>query len=280
MKLRELFDEGSNILEENGIISPAVDAFYLLEYAAGVDRKTYLLNKEHQVASNIVQKYLEVIDIRANHVPYQYIIGTAQFMGFEIKVTPDVLIPRFDTEILCEIALKLIPENGKVLDMCTGSGCISLAVKCIRDDLHVFASDISEKALDISKKNALAYGADITFIQSDLFDLFDPDEKFDCIISNPPYVTDEEYDDLDPEVKEHEPSLALKGGVDGMDIYNRLIPDSVNYLKHGGWLTLEIGCLQSAEVEYLMTKNGFVNVMTKKDLADLDRVVIGQRPIK
>ncbi len=275
MTLKELYDAGTDVLDENGIESPETDAFYLLEHVTGIDMSRYLLQKGMAVSGEMQREYMRLIDIRAAHVPYQYITGTAPFMGYMFKVTPDVLIPRFDTETLCEEAAGLIKGEMKVLDMCTGSGCIAVALKLMCPEATFTACDISEKALDVARENARINGADMKFVQGDLFGNLGG-EKYDLIVSNPPYVTAGEYKTLSPEVRDHEPEGALTAGEDGLDIYRRLIPEAKEHLIPGGYLLMEIGCAQGIPVRNLMEEAGFKDVKIIKDLAGLDRVAGGR----
>jgi len=275
MTLKELYDAGTDVLDENGIESPETDAFYLLEHVTGIGKSGYLLRKNEQISPPAESAYMELIETRARHVPYQYITGEAPFMGYMFKVTSDVLIPRFDTEVLCEKAAELTLEGSRVLDMCTGSGCIAVSLKCLCQSAAVTACDISGKALAVAAENAKLNGADIEFIQGDLFENLDH-RKFDIIVSNPPYVMNGEYEALSPEVKDHEPRLALTAGDDGMDIYRRLIPEAAEHLDAEGYLMMEIGCSQAEGVKTLMEKSGFEDIKVIKDLAGLDRVVMGR----
>ncbi len=285
MTLKELYDTGTDILEDAGIDSPECDAMYLLEHVTGLDRGAYLLNKDKEVQQAVTGRYLELINVRKGHVPYQYITGGAYFYGYRFVVDENVLIPRLDTEVLAEKCLELLPEGGKVLDMCTGSGCIAVTVKAQRPDADVSAADISEKALKVARENAGSIlknddcgpAGKIKFIRSDLFENIDRGEKFDMIVSNPPYVSDDEYESLMPEVKDHEPRLALTAGKDGLDIYKRLIPAAADHLMDGGALALEIGCSQAEAVREILSEHGFKDIRVTKDLAGLDRVVTALR---
>lgn len=275
MTLKELYAAGTDILDESGIESPETDAFYLLEHVTGIGRSGYLLNKDKELSAQTEELYMKLISIRADRVPYQYITGEAPFMGFMIKVTPDVLIPRFDTEVLCEEALKLTGGGTRVLDMCTGSGCIAVAVKCLSPEAVVTAADISDKALEVARENAEANGAKIEFIRGDLFEPLEG-RVFDLIVSNPPYVTENEYETLSPEVKEHEPVLALTAGSDGLDIYRRLVPEAAKHLVKGGTLIMEMGFSQGGALKAVMERAGFTDIKIIKDLAGLDRVISGK----
>lgn len=275
MTLKELYEEGTDILDENGIESPETDAFYLLEHVTGIGRARYLLDKDRELSADLQKRYMELISVRASHVPYQYITGEAPFMGYMFRVTGDVLIPRFDTEILCAEALELMSSDPAVLDMCTGSGCIAISLKCLCPKARVCACDISEKALDVARENAARNGAEVEFVQGDLFDHLQGRE-FDLIVSNPPYVTEAEYAALSPEVKDHEPENALVAGSDGLDIYRRLIPEAGRHLTKDGVLIMEMGCFQGAALKALMEDSGYRDIKIIKDLAGLDRVIMGR----
>ncbi|MCQ2513129.1 MAG: peptide chain release factor N(5)-glutamine methyltransferase [Lachnospiraceae bacterium] len=275
MNLRDVLKYGEDQLAAADIADAKIDAFTLLELASGVNRTTYLLYQEREVNDAQFNKYKKLIEQRVQHIPCQYITGTCEFMGYELMVNPSVLIPRQDTETLVEEVLKVLPGNSKVLDMCTGSGAIAIALQRFRPDIHPTAVDISEDALDVARANGKARHCLIDFVKSDLFEALNPAEKFDLIVSNPPYVSDSEYEELMPEVKDYEPALALKAGEKGLDIYERLIGQAPEYLNEGGLIALEIGCSQAEDVSKLMEQAGFTDINVVKDLAGLDRVVMG-----
>ena len=277
MTLKELYGEGIEALEFADVESPEVDAFYLLQHVTGVDRAHYLLDKDRTVTEAAVEGYMTLIRRRAAHEPYQYITGETEFMGYKIKVTPDVLIPRLDSEVVCEEALKIIKADDTVLDMCTGSGCLAIAIKKERASAQVWASDISQAALEVAKENAKINEADISFCKGDLFEAINGDLRFDCVISNPPYVTEDEYKELTLEVRDNEPKLALTAGAEGLDIYERLVPEAFHRLKEGGHLVMEMGCSQGIALTALMKDAGYKNIRVIKDLAGLDRAVLGER---
>ena len=287
MTLAEVYEYGTARLDEAGIEYPSVDAFYLLEYAAKIDKTKYLMFKDQEVTDKNFEQYKALIDRRATHIPYQYITGTADFMGLVFEVNPDVLIPRLDTEVIGQEALKVIGFEADVLDLCTGSGCIGISLKRYRPDIHVTCTDISRRALNVARKNIAHQHLElanetgnmqmgIRLLEGDLFEPLKDDEKFDLIVSNPPYVSESEYRDLMPEVKDHEPVIALIAGPEGLDIYKRLIADAPAHLKEGGILMLEIGSGQAKAVTALMKEAGFKDIEVIKDLAELDRVVKGK----
>jgi len=298
MTLEELYKEGTERLKSVGIENPSVDAFYLLEHAAGLNRTRYLMFKDQDVTQMNIRQYMDLISRRMERVPYQYIIGTAEFAGLTFEVNPNVLIPRLDTEVLFEHTLRKLGYRAYVLDLCTGSGALGIALKRYRPDIYMVMSDISDDALEVAARNAVnnrleiadKEGGSLEFgvklIKSDLFDSMDPSEDmgdtdgkepvgmFDVIVSNPPYVTEAEYETLMPEVKEHEPKLALTAGVDGLDIYRRIAADAPLFLKENGVLALETGCSQAAAVSQLLGNNGFTDIEIIQDLAGLDRVIM------
>jgi len=298
MTLEELYKKGTQKLADAGIEYPSVDAFYLLEHAAGLNRTTYLMYKDQQVTGRNEDQYMKLIEKRMTRIPYQYITGTADFAGLSFEVNPDVLIPRLDTEVLFEQALRCLGKDAYVLDLCTGSGALGIALKRYRPDIHMVISDISPQALAVAGKNIVRNhlevaklagdtGYDLNFgirvIESDLFSNMaaEPEPgkkevvgKFDVLVCNPPYVTDSEYEELMPEVREHEPKLALTAGTDGLDIYRRIAAEAGAFLKEGAVMLLEIGCSQAKAVTSLLESHGYTDIKVVKDLAELDRVVI------
>ena len=276
MVIREIVLLGIEALKEAGIADAEIDAFLLFQAVTGLKRAEYLMYPDKEIAEPLVDQYFEYIRRRKTHEPCQYIIGSCGFYGVELFVDENVLIPRQDTEVLVEKAIQAAGQNAKVLDLCTGSGAIAIAMNAHRPDLKVTAADISEAALAVAKKNAERNFCNITFVKTDLFGSIDPDEKFDLIVSNPPYVSEDEYETLMPEVKDYEPVLALKAGKEGLDIYRRLIAEAPSHLVPGGALAVEIGCSQAEAVSKLFEEAGFIKPLVFKDLAGLDRVVFGR----
>jgi len=262
------------------------DAMLLLEYVSGYSRSEICLRYRDVIPEDVAERFAELLEFRGQHIPVQYITGQQNFMGFELSVTPDVLIPRPETELLAERVIHAC-EGKDVLDLCTGSGCIAIAVRCLGKAKSVSASDISEAALTIAAKNAKMHGAEIEFRQGDLFeaweacckgtrsDTVDEENKkcFDIIVSNPPYIPTEEIIGLMPEVREYEPLLALDGMEDGLQFYRRIAAECRTYLNPGGSVFLEIGCEQGKDVAELFRKAGFANVQIYQDYAGLDRMV-------
>lgn len=277
MVIRDAVQAAVQSLQEAGIADAKTDAFLLLEAACGIDRTGFLLRQSEELSEDAFSCYREMIDRRRAHEPCQYIMGVCEFCGLSFLVNPNVLIPRQDTELLVEKALTGLPEQACVLDLCTGSGAIAVSLKHFRPDLEVTAVDISEAALETARENSRRNQCAVTFVLSDLFAELDPDQTFDRIVSNPPYITDSEYETLMPEVRDHEPALALKAGPQGLDIYRRLIAEAPAHLKPEGMLAVEIGCFQAEAVSQLFSEHGFEDLQILKDLAGLDRVVCGIR---
>jgi len=278
MTLRQAYEEGIERLKEAGIEEAGLDAWYLLEYVTGINRAGYFADSDQEMKDSHREAYQTLISERATRIPLQHLTGVQEFMGLEFRVNGHVLIPRQDTEILVETALEKINAKKplRVLDMCTGSGCILLSVlsygrkKC---EITGVGADVSDKALQIAKENGRNLQVDAEWIESDLFSSVSG--KFDMILSNPPYIPSAVIETLQPEVREHDPRLALDGKEDGLYFYRRITEESRNYLQPGGWLIFEIGAEQGEAVSSYLKQNGFAQVAVKKDLAGLDRVVCG-----
>lgn len=276
MTYRKLLRESTIKLKASGIYDAEYDAFALMENVFGISKTDYLINGNLCPDDDKIEKYNQMLELRANHTPLQHIIGNAWFYGRNFVVSKDVLIPRQDTEVLVEEALNKI-KYGRVLDMCTGSGCILLSILLENPSLEGVGVDISKEALEIANENAKRLCvSNAKFLHGDLFDAFDVYEKFDMIVSNPPYIKTEEIETLDEEVKCHDPILALDGHEDGLYFYRKIVTDAISYLRCGGHLIFEIGYNQGNAVSELMQHNGFEDVCIKKDLAGLDRVVYGK----
>ena len=213
---------------------------------------------------------------RTRRVPLQYITGEQEFMGLRFHVSPHVLIPRQDTEVLVAEALKRLRPNMNVLDMCTGSGCIVLSLLDRCPKAEGIGVDISKEALQVARENSRRLKISAGFIQSDLFAAVEG--RFAMIVSNPPYIPTGEIQALMEEVRDHDPHLALDGGADGLDLYRRLIRESLGYLLPGGVLLMEIGADQGGWIRTHMQEQGYRDVQVVKDLAGLDRVVLGYSP--
>ena len=269
----ELVEEGQRRLAAAGVEEAAVDAWLLFSYDKKVDRTWYLLNRTQRASGEEQEAYLKLIARRCERVPLQHITGEQEFMGLPFRVTPDVLIPRQDTEVLVEECLRHLAPGNIFLDLCTGSGCILVSLLHYAKGTFGTGADLSGKALAVAKGNVEANGVEARLVQGDLFEPVTG--TFDLIVSNPPYIASAEIETLTPEVREHEPRMALDGTADGLFFYKRIVQESPSYLKEGGWLCMEIGYDQGAAVQQLMDARGFVTVSVIKDLAGLDRVVSG-----
>jgi release factor glutamine methyltransferase len=261
MTISEALKHGTKIIGRR-------DALLLLCHVTGQNAARILLCENENLTNS--EKFLQYVSRRKQNEPLQYIIGEWEFMGQTIKTDKRALIPRPETELVTEEALKFLKPGMEVLDLCTGSGCIAAAI-AKAGDYRVTAADISPEALSLAKENG--EGLNINFILSDLF--CNVKGKFDLIISNPPYITNKEMETLSASVLRYEPLLALRGGPDGMDIYRELIPRSLGFLKPGGGLFLEIG---PAYVKNILTEHAFINVKIKNDYGGLPRIVYGFAP--
>lgn len=312
MRYSEAKKRAVSILSEAGIEEAEVDSEYLLLSVTGLDKAGLLMKLFDEMPEKEEKAYEELIGRRSSHEPLQYIIGNQNFMGYTFLVTPDVLIPRFDTEILAELAGKRayeaavqmyshgktgdisgISDEFRILDICTGSGCLPVSVgldlykkirsKGLKLSISVTAADISEAAVALAEKNYklnLEDGDQLQelgyrFIVSDLFSNIDG--KYHIITANPPYIVRDEIEELMPEISEHEPRLALDGGTDGMDFYRRIVKDAGSYLVPGGRLVMEFDDSQAEPVKKMMEEAGFTEVEVHRDLAGLRRVIEGRK---
>ena len=250
MNYQELYRRGREQLENASVGEAALDARLLLEEICGTDRNYLLSHGENQVTKEQHDAYLSSIEKRRRHIPLQHILGYQEFMGLKFQVTPQVLIPRQDTETLVEEVLRFLHDGMHILDVCTGSGCILLSLLRYSNDCVGVGCDISREALKVADKNAAALGIEAEFIQSNLFENIDG--KYEIIVSNPPYIASGEIPGLMEEVREHDPLMALDGGEDGLVFYREITGKAGEFLYPGGMLFLEIGCRQAQAVgEYM-----------------------------
>lgn len=277
--IQELLNIGKEKLESTGNEYAKYERKVLLEEVLGCNYMFMLMNPDEEVSVENEKKYLYLIEERCKHYPLQYLLGYAHFMDYAFYVNEHVLIPRNDTEVLVETVNELLEEilpsvsSYKVLDLCCGSGCIGISVKLYHKDIDLTLSDISEKALEVTKENLNRHGVQAKVVCDNLLDGITG--KMDMIVSNPPYIESQVIDTLMPEVKEYEPMLALDGGENGLNFYNMIIEQAPQYLNGNGWLLFEIGYNQGDAVSMKMTECGFRDVKVKKDYAGLDRVVYG-----
>jgi len=276
MTRSEAYQYGIQMLKDVGIQEASLDAWILFEEATQVTRAAYYADADKVIGEDDERQYIQWLNKRALREPLQHILGFQEFMGLKFFVTPDVLIPRQDTETLVEYTETLLRESNTsktILDMCTGSGCILLSLMKRNQGIHGTAADISKEALEVAKKNAKELGVTAEFVQSDLF--ANVEHTYNMIVSNPPYIRENEIKELETEVRMFDPFIALSGGEDGLRFYQNIIDEGRNYLIHGGSLILEIGCEQANDVRELMKLHGFEKIKVVKDLAGLDRIVHG-----
>ena len=275
MTYREAIKLGESILQKADITDAKNDAWLLLAMACKIDRTYYYVHMDEELTTEQTREYQSVLKKRAERIPLQYITGEQEFMGLTFHVNNNVLIPRQDTETLVEEALKIIEPGMKVLDMCTGSGCIIISILKNTTDVAGYACDISKHAINVAKENAKINNVFVDFERSDLFEKIN--DKFDVIVSNPPYIETETINKLGIEVQ-NEPHLALDGGIDGLKFYKIIANNAFKYLNENGYLLLEIGYNQQNSVTQLLQDIGkYKNIETVKDLGGNYRVVIARK---
>lgn len=245
-----------------------LDAQWLLADLLQVKRLALTLMQDSPLDDALQAAYADRLARRARREPLQYILGTAEFMGHRLMARPGVLIPRNDTETLAQMAIRRLRPGHRVLDLCCGSGNLAIAIKMACPDCAVWASDLSPEAVSLTRENARFAGADITVIMGDLFEPL-RGQRFDLIVSNPPYIPAGELPGLQAEVG-FEPALALDGGEDGLRFYRAILAQAPHFLKPGAWLMLEMGDGQAADLEALLP-GVFADWRVEKDLAGLPR---------
>lgn len=273
MTYKEAVDLGVQVLTLAKIEEADNDAWLLLSKVCKMNRTSYYMHMGDEVTSEQLNEYEFLIKKRAERVPLQYITGEQEFMGLNFHVNSNVLIPRQDTETLVEEALKLVEPGMKILDVCTGSGCIIISILKKCHYVEGMGSDISKQALNVAKENAKLNNVAVDFERSDLFENISG--KYDMIVSNPPYIRTDVIPTLMPEVCEFEPMEALDGKEDGLFFYRKIIKECRTYLNPNGKILFEIGNDQGKDVSDMLTYAGFSDVRVVKDLAHNDRVVIG-----
>ena len=283
--IAEALTRGSHKLDAAGIDQALLTAGLLLRFVLGVDR-TYLLTRaDEEIDQTRYRRYLSLIDRRAAGEPAQYLIGYQEFYGLDFVVSPDVLIPRPETEFLVERVLKLVDdhplESPLIVDVGTGSGCIAVTLAVKLQQARVIATDVSRSALQIASTNAANHGVTdrIDFLEGDLLDPLDSRsvDAVDIVASNPPYVEERSRDELQREVRDWEPQSALFGGADGLDFYRRLVIEARRYLKADGHLVLEVGYGQLDAIGEMLPGLGWEVIDVIRDLQDIPRVLTLQR---
>ncbi|MBR5961953.1 MAG: peptide chain release factor N(5)-glutamine methyltransferase [Clostridia bacterium] len=278
MTCRELIRRTAEQFCAAGVPDPVNDAALLLSKLTGQSPLSLRLDEDTVLDYRIADAYQSLVEQRISRVPLQYILGEAPFYRRLFRVDPRVLIPRPETELLCDWALEILKDHPlpRVLDLCCGSGCIGITLKAEKPDAFVTCSDLSTDALELAAENAELLGVDVAFCQSDLLDGF-ATSGFDLIISNPPYIPSAVCDTLQEEVLQ-EPRLALDGGLDGLSVYRRIIPDAFRSLVSGGILMMELGEGEDAEVEKLLLAGSFVSVEVREDMSGIRRMILARKP--
>lgn len=277
MTIMELIKKGMIELKNSNIESPKLKARLLMQFVLKKTRQYIIVNDMQELNKNEEKQYIQAIKKLRQGIPLEHITHQKEFMKLNFFVDENVLIPRQDTEILVEEVINIAKKINakKILDLCTGSGAIAISLAKYLPQSEITAIDISKEALKIANKNAIVNEVknQIKLINSDMFAKLQ-DEKFDIIVSNPPYIKTDVIDNLDEEVKK-EPYIALDGGEDGLYFYKKIIKQSYEYLKYGGYLCLEIGFDQKIDViELIENEEKFENTYAKKDLYDNDRIII------
>lgn len=281
MTRKEIREETARRLREAGIEEYEYETWMLLEWKLGVDRAEYFMDPDAEVPQEQWNDLDAALRKRERRIPLQYLMGSCEFMGYSFAVDERVLIPRQDTECLVELAVEQMrrsPEPCRVLDLCTGSGCIGVSVKLLCPQAQVVLSDVSEGALAVAGENARRLGAPVELVQGDLFE--NVQGTFDYILSNPPYIPSKVIDGLMPEVRDHEPRLALDGTEDGLHFYRRIVREATKRLRPGGRLLFEIGQEQGEALLSLLQEAGYEETAIRQDLAGLDRIAVGRWPGK
>ena len=304
MVISEVYKEGVGRLTEAGIGEAKREAAILLEEACNVNRNTLYSHPEREVGVEEYSIYVNHIKERCKRVPIQHILGKQNFMGMEFYVNKSVLVPRPDTEFVVECILEHLHDGMKILDLCTGSGCIALSLLRYSNHCSALATDLSEEALAVAYRNAEVLlkrdpeqgrdyetrirktevaeplGEDeLQLLCSDLWDKIGPDLTFDRIVSNPPYIATAVIEDLEPEVKDYDPRMALDGGEDGLSFYRRIVKEAQAHLTGGGEICFEIGFDQAGAVRKLLEEENFKDITVRKDYAGQDRMVCGRKGI-
>lgn len=270
-----LMKDAEQKLSDAGFPDARTDVRALMMYVCGMDFMALLRDGGQQVSAEEEQRFCAALEERLSHVPVQYITGEQDFCGLTFAVRPGVLIPRPETELLAEAVFQA-SEGKRVLDLCTGSGCIAVTVAKLGKPVFVAASDYSAEALAVARENALRLNAEITFCQGDLFETVEG--RYDIIVSNPPYIKSEVVDTLMPEVRQYEPRMALDGMGDGLYFYRRICKEAKAYLVPGGRLMFEIGHDQGDEVAELLQAEGYTGIEVRKDYAGMNRMVFAVWP--
>ena len=273
--IRRVLEWTKGYLAEKGVENARLEAEWLLAAATGHDRVGLYVNYDQPLTDAELAACRGEVVRRARREPLQYILGSQEFCGLDFTVTPAVLIPRHDTEVLVEEAVKRAGVGARILDIGAGSGCIAVALAKALSGVEVWGVEQSAAALVVAEQNVERHGVKVTLFEGSLFEPFS-DTRFDLIVSNPPYIPTADLETLQPEVRDHEPQGALDGGPDGLDYYRRIVPAAPAHLNPGGWLLVEVGIGQAPDVAGMFTAAGFTETFTARDPNQIDRVVGGR----
>ena len=274
MELKELYLKGRKSFERNGFECPGIETRAILARSLDADPLELYAHPQRRVGHKRAEAFERLLNRRLGGEPLAYVTGRREFYSRPFAVTPDVLIPRPETETLAELAIETAGQMKKprILDLGTGSGCLAVTVFLETRGCRVFASDVSSSALRVAEENARTHSARIRFVNSDLLSCF-AKSSFDIIISNPPYVSQAQYESLSREIRCHEPHSALIGGEDGLAYIRKITAGATRVLREGGFLLLEIGAGQAQSVESIVRENGFSDIRFETDIGDIKRVV-------
>ncbi len=278
MKITEAINSAEEVLANAGIESARLDAELVVAHALGTGRAELYLRRGEEIDGAAQESLRAALSRRAERCPLAYITGVKEFWSIPIRVTPDVLVPRPDTETLVEEALGIAGGTDgepRILDLCAGSGCIAAALACELCRARFVVADISDEALCVARENLATAAGRVDFVRSDLFSGLKGQPPFDMIVTNPPYVREGDFDGLPPEIAKYEPRQALCAGESGLDFISRIIEDAPGFLKPGGWLLMEVGQGQAdACISMATALEGYDTARTAKDLAGIERVVL------
>lgn len=273
----KVLDWTREFLAARGVENARLEAEWMLCRATGLDRVGLYLNFDKPLNETELARFREMVARRGKREPLQHILGTQEFGGVEFEVSPAVLIPRHDTEVLLDEACRRVTAHCRILDMGTGSGCIAIVLAKRLPTATVTAVDMSEAALEVARRNAVTNGVAVEFLSGSLFTPV-AGRSFDLIVSNPPYIPTSDIESLEPEVRDHDPRIALDGGSDGLDFYRLLVRDAPLFLTAGGWLLLEVGCGQAPDVAGLLRGSGcFAEPVIRQDGGGRERVVAARK---
>ncbi len=272
-----------------GLESPRLEAELLVAFALGVNRMQIIVDGARPLTPPELAKLRELVKRRRAREPMAYLRGEREFYGLVYKVDKRVLVPRPDTETLIDVALARTPDvamGGRILDLCTGSGCVAITLAKQRPTADIVATDLSTEALAVARENAFRLGAyNVAFAQGDLYEALDRTKlpwsppRFELVVSNPPYISSSECETLMPDVRDFEPRMALDGGDDGLVFYRKIVEKLPEYLVPGGVVAVEVGAGQAPDVAELFARAGLSDIESRKDLAHIERVVSARRPL-